>query len=684
MQARQLTSELGTAAGATLSLYGLVSLRPIGASLWAGLRGHHRAPPPSIGALHVLDDLLSLSALAAGLALGFLAGGALLGVVVPVLAFAAATGLGSAGLAALLRLARRLSAGVAASVSPRRRIGHPELRAPWGQWIGDRNATWLGGKGLVATAASLLLLYVMLRHAYKLGPLTPGTREIFGRSIIPTNCYSWALGGTWQGSDDTRVLYDSSVEQIAFGTFPWGLLAPIAIAALMTSARRRHRLAGALCLGWAGIAWIATEAFQRKVAFTIYAGFPALALAVALWLDALLRAQPSDEPASPEGPAPAPLAARSGGLLLVGLFFLLGTITLGKDLQTFPERLTSLLLGDDAIKYQTLARVLWIPTRAWILGLGAIISIAASIWIWGQRGIADPAARPRRFRAALVTALIATAALAGFWVHGWHASLSKLLSTKSVFASYRALRADGDRLVILGDLGNAPKYYAGGPFEPVQSREQILEALRSPKRVFALAPASDLCYLHRQAAVAGTPYVVLDNENERTILLSNRVTGSTDHNPLLTSLYPHEPPGIKQRPTARIVFDERIEIIGWNLPAAVRPGARFTATIFYKILAPVSSTWRVFQHYDHDGSRFSGDHVPISGRCPTIEWQAGDYIADAFVVEVGAGMGTGRYDLWTGFFTGAAPSWHNMPVTLAPAAIRDPDDRVKITSILLR
>ena len=34
VQARQLTTELGTAAGAVLLLYGLVALRPIGGTLW--------------------------------------------------------------------------------------------------------------------------------------------------------------------------------------------------------------------------------------------------------------------------------------------------------------------------------------------------------------------------------------------------------------------------------------------------------------------------------------------------------------------------------------------------------------------------------------------------------------------------------------------------------------------------
>ena len=723
LQSRQITAELGTAAGAALTLYGLVSLRPIGHTLWRAVAARHHVPQLSLGVLHLFDDLLSLLALGLGLVLGFVAGGALLGTLVPVLAFAAASGLGARGLLALGRLARNLARRAADAVVPSRRLraaGEP-VRPSLGSWLGDPSITWLGMKGLVATLVALAVFAVMLGHAYKLGPLTPGTRQVFGHSILPTQCYSWALGGVWQGSDDLRVFFDSSVEQIAFGTFPWGLLAPLAVLVLMASKRRPQRLAGALCLAWATIAWVATEAFQRKVGYAVYAGFPALALAVGLWLDAALTwartaaardrvpldgaaldaaAQPAD--AAPFEPTPnddddapgawrARLASPLSGRLLLGLFFLLGAITLGKDLQTFPERLSSLLYSEDAIKYPALARFLWIPTRAWVLVLGAVIALSASVWMWTS--VASPARRRAEAlpgRRALSIALAATAALAAFWVHGWHASLSRLLSSKNVFASYHALRAPGDRLVLYGELGNAPRYYAGGPFEQVNSREKLFTELSIPAektRVFALFPAVELCALHRQAGEI--PYYVLDNDNARTLLLSNSKRGATDRNPLATSLYRGEPPGIANRPPGRIVFDDRIELIGWTIPKSVRRGERFTVTMYYRILAPVGGGWRVFQHYDRGGARFIGDHVPIDGRCPTSDWQTGDFIADSFTLAAGnTGAGPGAYDLWTGFFTGAAPSWRNMKLTAVPEQMRDKDKegegRVKLTTIDVR
>lgn len=686
-QARQITTELGTAAGAVLLLYGLVSLRPVGNTLWRAVARRRGAPSLGRAVLHLLDDALSLAAIALGAALGFASGGGLLGLFVPLAAFAAATGLGGRGWRALGRLARAAALLLADAVAPSRRRGRSLSERPALQsWLGDPSVTWLGLKGVVATAASLALFYFLLAQSYKFGPLTPGTRQVFGHSILPTSCYSPLLGGVWQPSDDLRVLYDSSVEQIAFGTFPWGLLAPLAMGILLASERRPLRLAGALTLAWAAAAWVATEAFQRKVGHTIYAGFPALAVAIALWLDAALGGSraggPEREPPEPAADTPAAwrafVAHPLAGRLLLGFFFLLGAFTLGKDLLAFPERLTSLTVGDDAVKYPPLAKWLLLPTRAWILALGSAIALFTALWMWSP--VAPGGRRSPRL---LSCALAATAALAAFWVHGWHASLSKLLSSKGVFASYHSLRQPGDRLILFGDLGNAPKYYAGGPYETVHSRDGVIDALADARRIFALVPAVELCSLHRQAA--GKPYFVLDNDNPRTLLVSNRKDGAADRNPLLTSLYRQEPPGIATRPPSPIVFDERIELIGWNIPAQVRRGERFTATLYYKILAPVGGAWRVFQHYDRSGGRFIGDHVPIEGRCPTTEWTAGDYIVDRHTLIAGAaGMGPGSFDLWTGFFTGVAPSWRNMKVTQAPEKAKDGEDRVKITSIVLR
>lgn len=643
LQSRMLVSELGTACGATLILYGLV-----------GLSRPHRSHGAAVLAL---DAIGSAIALAAGLALGFLGGGALLGLVVPIGGFAAAGGLGAPAIAAVARR-QRLEAGAVVA--------------------------------LIATLLAAGLIGLLAYQLYDLRDPYPGimppARQMLGHAIVPEGCWSWALGAVWRAEDDLRYIYDSTFEQIAYGTFPWGVLGLIAIAALLRDPERDRKLAGAIALAWAGGAWIATEAFQRKVGTTIYAGFPALALAVAVWLDAVWsRRARGDRDALP------------GGVLLIALLFGLAVLNLGKDMNSFAERVASMLNGTEKITYPAAARFLFLPTKLWPLVLGMIAALAT--------GISFAAQRRRIAGAAAAVALAATAALAGFWAFGWHRGLATHLSSKALFDTYRELRKPGDQLVYMGDLGNAPRAYADAciqepaaagattpapaptpeclarKLEQVSTRDQIMSALKRPERVFAIAPQSELCAIHREAG--DRPYFVLDDRNSRNLLLSNKLDGATDKNPLQAMIQHAEPKGIKTRPPGRIVFDNKIELLGWDIPARVGRGDKLELVTYWKVLQPVGGNWKVLVHIDH-GLRIGADHPPIQDRCPTSTWQPGDFIIDRHTLSAGGGgHPLGEYEVWIGFFTGASPSFRNMTVSTAPAEMRDKTDRVKITKIVL-
>jgi hypothetical protein len=660
LQARQLTSEIGTPAGATLIVYGLTfALRP-GVGLWL-----------------IVDAIASACALAIGCWIAFLSGGALLGVLIPVGAVAVAGGLGWTAVRETGVLAARggLTAWSRITKSPRRHLR-----------LDDRPGLGLAGwlpavVTLIATLGAITVITILAIQMYDLRDPIPGTRALWGKSIVPSECWSEALGGLWRFDDDLGATYDVAFEQIAFGTFPWGLAAPIAIGALLASHRPERRYAGALTLAWAGGSWLATVAFQRKVGFTVYAGFPAMALAIGLWIDQLLD-RVSDPDVDDEGP-------RIG--LLAGLFILLGVIALGKDLQTFPERLTSLLLGKDAIKYPKNAMLFHIPLRAWVLVLGALVATTFALGLWLWRPGDNPIARMwrRRSQAFLLGSLAATFLMAMFWIHGWHRALSRNLSSKQVFESYHALAKDGDVLGIVGDMGNAPRYYAGATWDKIPNRDGLVTFLQrtDDKRVFALAPASDLCAIHK--TFSGKPYYVLDDTNARTLLLSNKLdNGASDKNPLARAILRAEPTtDIKTRPESKIVFDDRIELIGWTMPARVGKGDDFYVTLFFKVLEPVGGAWKIFAHFDSQagGPRFQGDHDPINNRCQTSFWQKGDYIVDTFKVEAGDMSSlTGAYNVWIGFFVGSSGNYKNMKVVAAPPGGKDDVDRVKLSTLILR
>ncbi|HEX7836814.1 MAG TPA: hypothetical protein VF469_05090, partial [Kofleriaceae bacterium] len=639
LQSRMLTSEIGTACGAALIVYGLVALGDLGRGAGA--------------VATAIDGAVALVALTAGLVLGYYGGGVLLGLVVPIGAIAAS---GSFGISLL--------------AATRRRSGGPsEPAVPWGTAL----------VAAIAAVAALGLAGLLAHQLYDLKPPYPGltpppARELLGKAIVPSGCYAWALGGIWRPEDDLRIIYDSTFEQIAYGTFPWGLLAPIAMAGLLGTADARRKRLGAITLAWAGAAWVASEVFQRKVGFTVYAGFPALAIAVGAWLDGVLAGRARGEP-----------GAMPSGARLIGLFALLGILVLGKDLQSFTERLTSLLVGNDAIPYPAQSHLAGLPTRLWVLILGGAIAlgVTAAMALWAGDDSPQSRAYRRLSTAAAIAAIAATVVLAAFWTGIWQPRLAENLSSKAMFETYQELARPGDELVVMGDLGQAPFAYTARPPQLVQDRTQIITALARPGRVFAIAPQSELCTLHRE--VAGKPYFVIDDRNVRNLLLSNRVDGTTDKNPLRTAILHEEPKAIPFRPKGKVVWDNRIQLLGWDLPRKVARGERFDVTLYYKILQPVGGSWKTLMHFDGRAGRAgNGDHDPIGGRCPTSTWQLGDYIIDRFTASAGGGaFPGGPHDVWIGFFTGSNPNWRNMTVSEAPGDMRDNVDRVKITTIVL-
>lgn len=634
LQARMLTSEIGTACGGALIIYSLVALSRLGTAYGT--------------ALAAIDAGVAIGSLVLGSWLGFYGGGALLGLVVPIGAVAAAGGFGIQVVTAGLRRERVL----------------PHVPA------------------LLAAIAVAALVGMLIHDLYTLKDPAPGmspnARQIFGRVIVAEGCWSELLGGLWRQDDDLRAIFDSSFEQIAYGTFPWGVLGPIAMAALLASTDKNQRAAGAISLAWGAGAWIAVEAFQRKVGFTLYAGFPALAIAIGVWLDTVLarRAQ--------GGKGGDPDAAPSG-LMLVGLFALIAVLNLGKDMHSFPDRASSLLVGLDQIAYPKTSRLLFAPTKTWILITGLLVGLGfgLSMLVWRPTATRLGDTLRKIGNVAMAVAIGGTIVMAGFWTFVWQPRLAQHLSSKAMFETYKDLRKQGDQLVIMGDLGQAPRAYADTKPEMVNSRDQVVTALGRPNRVFAIAPQTELCTLHRE--VGGKPYYVVDDRNVRNLLLSNQLDGTTDKNPLATAIVHSEPKNIPQRPKVPVIFDKKLELLGWDIPATMERGSKVEVKVYYKVIQGVGGAWKSLMHFDGP-LRFNGDHAPIKDRCPTSTWQPGDYIIDTHTINVGGGaFPRGKYDLWIGFFTGSAPNWKNMPISAPqlPSDIRDTADRVKIMSVTL-
>ena len=212
----------------------------------------------------------------------------------------------------------------------------------------------------------------------------------------------------------------------------------------------------------------------------------------------------------------------------------------------------------------------------------------------------------------------------------------------------------------------------------------LLAALNRTTRVFAIAPESERCSIHRE--MGAKPYYLIDDRNAHSLLLSNKLDGTTDKNPLSKMIVHAEPAGIRFKPKGRVVWENKIQLLGWDIPPAVSRSSKFEIRTYYKILGSVGPSYTVLYHVDSNqfGRAFTADHQPTDGKCATSTWQAGDYIIDTYTVYAGnATTQKGAYEVWTGFFTGSNGNFKNMPLSEAPGDMRDPTDRVKITTIVL-
>ncbi len=142
-----------------------------------------------------------------------------------------------------------------------------------------------------------------------------------------------------------------------------------------------------------------------------------------------------------------------------------------------------------------------------------------------------------------------------------------------------------------------------------------------------------------------------------------------------------EAPGsIANRPSTRVAWDERIELLGWEVPPRIRAGEKFELVLFYKVLKPIDRSWKIFIHMEGSKRRINADHEPLGGRCPTSTWKPGDVIIDRTILRVDPSYEIGKYNIRIGFFGGWDPSWKNLALSDAPEP-RDEHQRLTLTSV---
>ena len=106
-------------------------------------------------------------------------------------------------------------------------------------------------------------------------------------------------------------------------------------------------------------------------------------------------------------------------------------------------------------------------------------------------------------------------------------------------------------------------------------------------------------------------------------------------------------------------FANLIELRGYDLDArSVKPGDALRVTLYWRALARMSESYRVFVHLVGQNDRMAGgtDVIPARGAFPTVYWKPGDALRDVVLVPVAANAAPGKYAIEVGLYPVGKPA----------------------------
>lgn len=271
----------------------------------------------------------------------------------------------------------------------------------------------------------------------------------------------------------------------------------------------------------------------------------------------------------------------------------------------------------------------------------------------------------------------AATAFALFTMHGIVPAVTRHVSYRGIYTKYEKL--GGGELGLFGVQKSSARVYGQKSVE-ISSLPDLFAFLHNTpgKRAFAIVGASEMASLDVHSFQNNVPYYVVDDSNSQFVLLSN-VLGphEKDLNPLrrLVSTTPPQP-----KTEMHVVFEDRIELIGFDLPPEAARGSEFVVRLYYRVLKPVGGNYRVFLHFDGASGRINGDHIPLGGKYPTQHWTTGQYITDEYRMSTSRlNHSAGYYQVFTGFWPGGDGA--RLKVMQGP---HEPDHRVRLSAVRVK
>jgi hypothetical protein len=648
-EARQLTSDAPLVAALALALGGL---------------GRYAWPPD--GRRRSRDLLIGL----VGMALGELAGGAMIGVLLPALAIAGAVLVG-------FGLVGGAEAGDGTAPLDAPGVG-PDL--PTGRALGrSLRSTPRGTALLVAgVAVTLGLLALALKQ------------PVAGK-------FSLWLGGVPRSNPPAHT-FDALVRQLGFGLFPWSAVALFALARPLTRLDGPGgELPGATAPGtnprlafvelylllFAGFGFAISSYLHDVLGDGRYVALPAIALALGAFLDEAY-----------EGLSPEPVA---------GLLMATGTMLIARDLFLGPEELVSVHVGEKVkwpakIQIDDVVMTVGALTAAGIYALLAFRPRVLGRIAEDVRDAAPKTVKPyRQVLAKLVDdagrwslqIVVAIAILFAFYLaQVLVPKLSTHLSFKPVLESYAKFARAGDKIGKYRIDGKASTFYSKQTLVELPNQPAVVQFLAERGRVFAMVNADELAALDAALKQAKVPYYVVDASSSRFLLLTNRLEGSErDENPLRQNVWtpPPDNPGAtppwQTRVPVAATFGDAIELIGADFPATVRRPGKIPLDLVFRVKTRPPGSYKIFLHFDGPAApRVIGDHDPVNHTFGTSFWLPGEYVRDHYETDIPL-MTTpaGTYTVFMGFWPGGEGK--RLKVTAGP---NDGNDRVRLGTIEIK
>jgi hypothetical protein len=602
-----------------------------------------------------------------GLAIGYLGGGALAGVVLPLASLLAALIVGG-GLVPVETgvddgTADLAPAGIGPDVAAGKPFSASTLRP------GARGFAIFALLGVVAVA----LLVVSM------------TGIVAGK-------YSALLGGVPRSGAPTHT-FETLIRELGFGMFPWSAVAVFALARPLIrldgdGAPTNARLSfGQLYLFlFAGLGF-ALSSYRLLIFGDARAvNLAPIALAIGVFLDEALEGRRSE-----------PVA---------GLLMATGTMIVARDFYLAPEELASVHLYE---------KVKWPPVvhiEELILGIGFLAALGVYLGL-AARGralgrvegpdLSGAGERRRKVDRGFLKlgrwglqGSVAVAVIFGLWVaQGLMPTLSTHFSFKPAMESYARFAKPGDKIGRYHVEGHGTGFYGGENITDVPSQDKLEEFLRDPSRVFALVSTDDLAALDAGFKRGHQDYFVLDASSSRFLLISNKLaSGEQDANPLKKDVWmaptpvgpngefaANETPPWKWRVPVSATFADSIELVGADYPETVRRPGKIPLDLIFRIKKAPPAGYKIFIHYDGPAApRVIGDHDPLNKAFPTASWLPGEYIRDHYDTEVPL-MTTpaGTYQVFVGFWPGG--EGRRLKITQGP---NDGADRVRLGTLEIK